>query len=82
MFLEFVMKKTVYIEQFFRFEELRSAKYSQVCHPLRTLYGLKEASQKYYLTFILYLIGLRYKRLKYDHYVFNHKNSILNFFSR
>lgn len=46
MFLEFVMKKTVYIEQFFRFEELRSAKYSQVCHPLRTLYGLKEAFQK------------------------------------
>ena len=41
------------------------------------LYSLKQASQEWYLTFILYLINLGYKRLKHDHCVFSHKNSII-----
>lgn len=40
-FLESLMKETLYVEQPHGFEEPRNARYTQVCHLLRALYGLK-----------------------------------------
>ncbi len=76
-FLESLMKETVYVEQPHRFEEPKGARYARVCHLLKALHGLKQAFREWYLTLILYLMNLEYKRLEHDHFVFSHKNIII-----
>lgn len=41
VFLNSLIKEIVYVEQPHRFEKQRSARYAQVYHLLRVLYGLK-----------------------------------------
>ncbi len=75
-FFEFLIKKTLYLDQPHRFEEPKDTSCARVCHLFRALYGLQQSPQEWYLTLVDYLKSFGYKHLKHDHYVLVHQNGI------
>ncbi len=77
VFLESLMKETVFVDKPHRFEEPKGTSCARVCHLLRVLYGLKQSSREWYLTLVDYLKSLGYERLEHDHCVFVHRNGFI-----